>query len=52
MINYTYNDNWLNPKFLTITSKERTHVLVNAKASLVSSTREDKPLASFVLDLL
>ena len=52
MINYTYNDNWLNPKFLTLTSKERTHVLVNAKASLVSSTKEDKPRASFVLDLL
>lgn len=52
MIHYTYNDNWLNHKVLTITSKESTHILVNAKASLVSSTREDKPLASFVLDLL
>lgn len=40
MINYTYNDNWLNHNVLTITSKERTHILVNAETSLVSSTRK------------
>lgn len=45
MINYTYNNNQLNYKFLTITSKERTDILVNAEVPIMSSMREEMLLA-------
>lgn len=52
MINHTYNNNWLNHKFLTLTSKERTDNLVNTEAPITSSMREGMLLAQKQFALL
>lgn len=52
MINYTYNSNQSNYKFLTITSKERTDILVNAEAPILGSMRDELLLAHKKLALL